>query len=91
MGIREAILNHFKEEGHRVGHKEGYTEGFQDGEQKGEVIGEARSIKMVIARAWQKGWPLTEIADLTNKTEEEVQAIIAELNISISEGTEEEE
>lgn len=91
MGIEEAILNYVEEkgkvEGKAEGKAEGYAQGFEEGEEKGLDLG----LKMVISRAWEKSMPITEIADLTNKTQEEVQSVIDKLVSSNTENEVEEE
>ena len=99
MGIEEAILNYVEEKGIEKGiekgKEEGYAKGFEEGEVQGEATGEARGvdlgIRMVITRAWEKGMPVAEIADLTNKTIEEVEIVIKELKTFRARTSEEEE
>lgn len=68
MGIREVILNEYKEIG--------FAEGEQAGEEKGIAKGFSKGMHLVISRAWKKGIPITEIADLTNMPIQDVQAIV---------------
>lgn len=60
-------------------------------EEKGKVEGIDLGIKMVIRRAWDKGLPIAEIADITNKSLTEVQVILNEFETIDSEGSTEEE
>ncbi len=74
MGIREAILEEFKEKGLREGRKEGRKEGLEQGLEKGREEG----IRLVISRAYKRGMPVEEIADLVGFSKEKVESIILE-------------
>ena len=63
MGIREAILQEVKEEGL----EEGRVKGIEEKE------------RVVISRAWKKGMPVEEIAELVALPVKKVEAVIQEL------------
>jgi predicted transposase/invertase (TIGR01784 family) len=65
MGIREAILNDVKEQG--------IEEGIEQGIHQKERI--------VVSRAWKKGLPVKDIADLVDIDIERVKAIIKQLEM----------
>lgn len=65
MGIREAILKELKEKGH----KEGLEQGLEQGKEEKE--------RAIILRAWKKGMPLEEIADLVDVPLTEVEGVIS--------------
>lgn len=71
MGIEEAILQEFKEKGLREGLEQGLEQGFAKGVNEKEHI--------IITRAWKKGMPIEEIADLVDVPMEKVKAVIEEL------------
>jgi len=83
MGIREAILQEFKEIGLREGREQGLEEGLEEGLQQGLQQGYAKGINekelAVITRAWKKCMPIEEIADLVDVPMEKVKAVIEEL------------
>ncbi len=83
MGIREAILQEFKEIGIREGREQGLEEGLEEGLQQGLQQGYVKGINekelAVIFRAWKKGMPVEEIADLVDVPVEKVKAVIEEL------------
>jgi flagellar biosynthesis/type III secretory pathway protein FliH len=72
MGIREAILKDAEEQGMEKGVKLGIKQGVQQGVQQGITIEKQK----VILRAHNKGFKITEIADLVDLPEEEVQKIL---------------
>ena len=87
MGIREAILQEMKEEGLKEGlkeglekgHEKGLEEGLEKGLEKGRVEGIEEKERLVISRAWKKGMPVAEIAELVALSVEKVETIIIEL------------
>ena len=79
MGIEEAILHAVEEQGFAKGEEQGFAKGEEEGYAKGEEAGFAKGIKAVVNRAYQKGLPLKEIADLTGLSTEDVERIIVEI------------
>lgn len=91
MGIEEAILQEFKEKGLREGREEGLKEGLKEGCKEGRKQGLEQGLEQgftrginekertVISRAWEKGMPIVEIADLVDVSVEKVKAVIEEL------------
>ena len=88
MGIREAILHEMKEiglaegriagreEGLEEGRQKGLEEGLEEGRQKGLEEGFEEKEQIVVRKAWEKGFPLEDIAFLTDISLEKAQAII---------------
>ncbi len=62
-------------EAKEISHTEGRAEGEKIGEARGEKIGEARKAQTFARKLLRKNMPLAEIADLTDLTEVEVEAL----------------
>jgi len=68
MGIREAIIKELKEKGHKEGLEQGLEKGLEKGKEEKE--------RAVILRAWKKGMPIEEIADLVEAPVAKVEGVI---------------
>ncbi|PHN01275.1 RpnC/YadD family protein [Flavilitoribacter nigricans] len=82
MGIREAIINDAKEQGFEQGIEQGIEQGLERGIEQGIEQKERK----VVTRAWAKGFPIEEIAELADMPIERVESIIREIEEKESEG-----
>ena len=76
MGIREAILKDAEEQGMEKGVKQGLKQGHKQGVKQGLEQGITLEKQKVILRARDKGFELSEIADLVDLPEEDVLKIL---------------
>jgi predicted transposase/invertase (TIGR01784 family) len=71
-----------KEEGKEEGRKEGKEEGRKEGKEEGIAIGEARSEKKIIINLKRSGLSAKEIANIIDRTVEDVNKIIEEQGLA---------
>ena len=80
MGITETILHEVEKKGIEKGIEKGREEGLEKGVKIGEKKGYSNAISLVVIRGHQNGMEISELAELTGLSEQEVSEILQNEN-----------
>lgn len=82
MGIEEAIIQELKAQAMREGRNTGIQKGLEEGLKEGLEKGKWQKTRLFVFRADRKGMSVSDIAELVDLPEEEVEALIQEVRLN---------